>query len=71
LQFRQLDRQPVVVPVGKGRSLIVREPIRLGLGRAETFGGVDGDLLEAQLLGRLESGVADEQRAARLALPRN
>ncbi len=63
LQLGQLADQLVVVPGRQRRGLVVREPVRLDLGRRQAHGHVDRDRVQAQLQRRLVARVADDDDA--------
>jgi hypothetical protein len=63
LQRRQFQRQPVLVPGGDRRRLVVGDAVRLGLRRRQAHGDVDGNLRHAQLQRRLVARVADDDDA--------
>ena len=63
LQVCQFDRQQVVIPVGNGGGLVVRDPIGLDLFGRQVPCDVNRHLLQAQLQGSLVAGVADDDHA--------
>ena len=60
LQLSQFLGQPVVVPVGDGRRLVVGDAVCFGLGRRQAAGDMNGHLGHVQLDGRLVARMADD-----------
>ena len=59
LEFRQLDRQQLVIPVRQVGRLVVGDAVGLDLRRRQVLGHMDRHLLQPQLLRGLVAGVAD------------